>query len=240
MTAKDVLHLIEEGEGFDIEFKRKVSTPEKIARTLIALANTKGGTILFGVDDDGSIIGVESEKSEADLIHEAGTAYCDPAIRPAIDYVPFDGKDVIVATVPESATKPHYYIGELGGNGGGNGQGNGHGNGQGNGQAADHTRVFIRVNDKTVMASREVVRILRAERPDAPPMRLEFGDNEKRLFRYLDVNERITTKEYSRLVNISEQRATRILVSLVHAGVVRIHTLEKRDFFTLAYDVAQG
>lgn len=228
MTAKDVLHLIDEGEGFDIEFKRKVSTPEKIARTLIALANTKGGHILFGVDDDGSIIGVESEKSEADLIHEAGTAFCDPAIRPAIDYVPFDGKDVLVATVPESSTKPHYYIGELGGNG------------EGSGQSPDHTRVFIRVNDKTVMASREVVRILRAERPDAPPIRLEFGENEKRLFRYLDANERITTKEYSRLVNISEQRATRILVSLVRAGVMRIHTLEKRDFFTLAYDVSKS
>ena len=62
----------------------------------------------------------------------------------------------------------------------------------------------------------------------------------RRLFRYLDANERITTKEYSRLVNISEQRATRILVSLVHAGVVRIHTLEKTDFFTLAYDVARS
>jgi hypothetical protein len=44
-------------------------------------------------------------------------------------------------------------------------------------------------------------------------------------------------KEYSRLVNISEQRATRILVSLVRAGVMRIHTMEKMDFFTLAYDV---
>ena len=42
--------------------------------------------------------------------------------------------------------------------------------------------------------------------------------------------------EYSRLVNISERRATRILVALVRAGVIRIHTMEKRDFFTLAYN----
>jgi predicted HTH transcriptional regulator len=233
MTSRDVWHLIEEGEGFDIEFKRKVSTPEKIARTLIALANTKGGHILFGVDDDGSIIGVESEKSEADLIRDAGLHYCDPAIRPAIDYVPFDGRDVIVATVAESGTKPHYYIGELGSNG------NGHSTSQPNGSSTngEHTRVFIRVNDKTVMASKEVVKILQAERADAPPMRLEFGENEKRLLRYLDANERITTKEYCRLVNISEQRAARILVTLVRAGVVRIHTFERRDFFTLAYDV---
>jgi predicted HTH transcriptional regulator len=223
MDYKDVLRLIEEGEGFEVEFKRKVSTPEKIARTLIALANTKGGQILFGVDDDGSIIGVESEKSEVDLIREAGTLYCEPAIQPDIDIVPFNGKDVIVASVLESDDKPHYFAGE-----------------NGNGVPGDHTRVYIRVNDKTVMASKEVVKILRAERLDAPPMHLEIGDTEKRLFRYLDSNERITTKEFSHLVNISEQRATRILVQMVRAGVMRIHTLEKRDYFTLAYEVPRA
>ena len=41
------------------------------------------------------------------------------------------------------------------------------------------------------------------------------------------------------LVNISQHRASRILVALVRAGVVRIHTLEKTDFFTLAYDVTK-
>ncbi|MEK9138534.1 MAG: winged helix-turn-helix domain-containing protein, partial [Bacteroidota bacterium] len=101
----------------------------------------------------------------------------------------------------------------------------------------EETKVFIRVNDKTVMASKEVVRILRDERIDAPPMQIEIGDNEKRLFGYLNANERITTKEFSRLVNISDQRASRILTSLVRAGVVRIHTLERSDYFTLAYSV---
>jgi predicted HTH transcriptional regulator len=226
MDYRDVNRLIEEGEGFEIEFKRRVSTPEKIARALIAFANTRGGHILFGVDDDGSVVGVESEKSEVDLIREAGTLFCLPEISPAIEFVPFDGKDVIVAYVEESNDKPHYFTGA--------GNGNGHSNGNGH----EETKVFIRVNDKTVMASREVVRILRDERPDAPPMKIEIGENEKRLFRHLDAHERITAKEFSRLVNISEQRASRILVSLVRAGVVRIHTQEKQDFFTLAYDVA--
>jgi predicted HTH transcriptional regulator len=220
MDYKDILSLIEEGEGFEIEFKRKVSSPEKIARTMIAFANTKGGHLLFGVDDDGSIIGVESEKSEVNLIGEAGSLFCEPAITPEIDIVPFNGKDVIAAYVRESSEKPHYFTGE-------------------NGNGGDHTRVYVRVHDKTVTASKEVVRILRAERPDAPPIHLEIGENEKRLFSYLNENERITTKEFSKLVNISDQRATRILVALVRAGVMRIHTLEKCDYFTLAYDVSK-
>lgn len=222
MTYKDVIRLIEEGEGFDVEFKRKVSTPEKIAKTLVALANSKGGRILFGVDDDGSIIGVESEKSEVDLIEQAGTFFCVPEIHPIIDIVPFDGKDVIVAFVEESDDKPHYFTGAT------------------NGDAVngEETKVYIRVRDNTVMASKEVVRILRGERRDARPMKIEIGENERRLFQYLNDHERITVPEFARLVNISDRRASRTLVSLVRAGVVRIHTLEKRDYFTLAYNVA--
>ncbi|MGA9115984.1 MAG: RNA-binding domain-containing protein [Bacteroidota bacterium] len=220
MDYRDVDRLIEEGEGFEVEFKRRVSSPEKIARALVAFSNTRGGHILFGVDDDGSVVGVESEKSEVDLIRHAGAFFCNPPVEPAIDIVAYDGTDVIVAYVEESSEKPHACVG------------NGHGEGN------DETRVFIRVNDKTVLASREVVRILRQERPDAPPVRISIGENEKTLFRYLDLHGRITAREYSRLVNISERRAARILVSLVRAGVVRIHTLEQRDFFTLACDLS--
>jgi predicted HTH transcriptional regulator len=222
MDYKDVDRFIEEGEGFTIEFKRKVTTPEKIARALIAFANTKGGHILFGVDDDGSVVGVESEKSEVEMVRRAGEEFCVPEIEPLIEIVAYDGEDVIIAFVPESGNKPHYFAGAS----------------NGNQDSPDETKVFIRVNDKTVMASKEVVKILRGERADAPPMRIEIGENEKRLFRHLDVHERITAKEYAKLVNISEQRATRSLVSLVRAGVVRIHTLEHSDFFTLAYDVS--
>src|SRR5207249_528288 len=91
---------------------RRISSPAKIARTIISFANTKGGTILFGVDDDGSIVGVESEKSEVELVGIAGSEFCDPPIQPAIDIVPFDGRDVIVCHIRESRTKPHYFLGE--------------------------------------------------------------------------------------------------------------------------------
>ncbi len=220
MDYKDVDNLIEQGEGFEIEFKRKVSSPEKIARALIAFANTEGGHILFGVDDDGTVVGVESEKSEVDLIQQAGTHFCQPPIDPEIDIVAYDGTDVIVAYVPESDNKPHHYTGPT-----------------------DHgdpgTRVYIRVNDKTVLASREVVKVLKDERPDAPPLRMEIGKNEKQLLEYLDGHDRITVKEFCRLVNISERRASRILATLVRAGVIRIHTMERTPYFTLAFDLFQ-
>jgi len=219
MNFHDVNNLIDEGEGFTIEFKRRISSPEKIARTLISFANTRGGTILFGVDDDGTVVGVESEKSEMEMIDIAGTEFCDPPVAVSIDIVPFDGLDVIVCRVPESRTKPHYYVGDR------------------ENVNGDSTRVYIRVNDNTVMASREVVKILRDENPDEPPLTVSIGKNEKRLFDYLERSERITLREFGRLVNISDRRASRILVSLVRAGVLRIHTHEKEEFFTLAHDL---
>ena len=219
MNFHDVNLLIDEGEGFTIEFKRRISSSEKIARTLISFANTKGGTILFGVDDDGEIVGVESEKTEIELIEIAGRDFCDPVIMSGIEIVPFNGRDVIVCHIEESDAKPHYYLGE------------------GDRDVGENTLVYIRVNDKTVMASREVVKILQNEQPNARPLKLAIGENERRLFKYLEANERITVREFGRLINVSDRRASRTLVQLVRAGVVRIHTHEKEDFFTLAYDV---
>ena len=225
MNYRDLEELIEDGEGFSLEFKRRISSPEKISRTLISFANTKGGTILFGVDDDGTIVGVDSEKSEMELIGIAGNDLCDPPIIPHIDIVPVDGRDVIVCHIEESKTKPHYFFGDHSPHD------------RVNGETADHTRVYIRVNDKTLMASREVVKILETENPDTPPLKVMIGEHERRLFTHLEQYERITLREFGRLVNISDRRASRILVRLIRAGVIRIHTHEKEEFFTLAYDV---
>jgi len=218
MNYKDIEVFLEEGEGFQIEFKRKVSSPEKIARTIIAFANTKGGTIVFGVDDDKSIVGVDSEKAEVEMIQTAGGFYCDPPVEMEVDIIPFKGKDVIAVTIDESRMKPHYLVGKT------------------NGSDEEDSKVLIRVKDKTVVASREVTRILEAENPDAPPLRIAIGDAERRLLDYLDRNDRITVKEFSKLVNISSRRASRSLIQLVRAGVLRIHTHEKDDFYTLAFD----
>ncbi|MEX2116946.1 MAG: RNA-binding domain-containing protein [Bacteroidota bacterium] len=217
MNHNDIDLFLEEGEGFQVEFKRKVSSPEKIARTLVAFANTKGGTIIFGVDDDKSVVGIDSEKAEMELIRDAGTLFCDPVIDPVVDIVPYKGMDVIVVTVEESAEKPHFLV-------------------DGNGGSEEESKAMIRVNDKTLIASKEVVKILESENPDSAPLRIVIGDHERRLLEYLERNERITVKELSKLINISLRRASRILIGLVRAGLLRIHTNEREEFYTKAFD----
>jgi len=216
MKLSDLKLLIDEGEGFELEFKRKVSTPVKVAKTMMSFANSKGGIVLFGVDDDRTIVGVGSEKEEIDMIQMAAGFYCDPPLEPIIDTVPYKGKDVIVVTIEESEQKPHVLNVD-------------------DGEENHGTRVYIRVYDKTVEASKEVMHILEAENPNAPPLRIAIGDSERRLFDYLDENERVTVNQFAKLVNISHRRASRSLIQLVRAGVLRIHTHEKEDFYTRAF-----
>lgn len=50
--------LISRGEGKALEFKSAIPSPQHLAREIAAFANSRGGTILLGVREDGTIPGV--------------------------------------------------------------------------------------------------------------------------------------------------------------------------------------
>lgn len=217
MNRRHLLELIEEGENIQCEFKRHFTTPEKIAREMIAFANTKGGYVIFGVDDDKEIVGVDSEKSESEMIKDAAENYCELPLKYSIDFIEVNGKEVVVASIPESDNKPHRlqdYQNEF---------------------DINKAVVIVRVNDKSVQASKEMVRILRANSADLALKKYQIGQTEKMVFEYLAKYERISVKELSNLVNISERRASRTLVKMVRANLLLIHTKDNREeFFTSA------
>lgn len=213
MYLVELNELIEEGENEKIEFKRKFSSPQKIAKEMIAFANSKGGKILFGVDDDKSIVGVESEKGELELISTAAKFYCEPEVEFTTDIMLIKNKDVVVVNIEESKKKPHRLISD-------------------NEEESD-SRVYIRLDDKSILASRETIKILRNSNDDSPPAKVYIGDIEKALFDFLNENEKITVKGFKRLVNISERRASRTLINLVKAKIIRHHYFGNEDYFTL-------
>ena len=217
MNRRLLLELIQEGENLQCEFKRHFTTPEKIAREMIAFANTKGGYLIFGVDDDKQIVGVDSEKAESEMIKDAVENYCEPPINYSIDFIELYGKEIVVVSIPESDSKPHRiqdYKNEL---------------------EINDAVVLVRINDKSVQASKEMVRILRANSADLSLKKYTIGQTEKMVFEYLGKYERISVKELSNLVNISERRASRTLVKMVRANLLLIHTKDNgEEFFTAA------
>ena len=213
MKYRELINMIEEGENIQVEFKRKFSSFEKIAKEIIAFANTKGGCILFGVDDNKDIVGVESEKEEAALVQEAALKYCEPPIDIKLEYMNVRNKEIVIAVIEESANKPHRFQDYQ------------------NTLDINSAVVNVRVNDKSIPASKEMIRIMRAQAGNLPLKKYFIGENEKIVFTFLAKNETITVKQLSQLANISERRASRTLVKMVRANLLMIHTKDNGEEF---------
>ena len=204
----NIRKLILEGEGVTQDFKKRITSCEKIARTMVSFANNKGGRLLVGISDDGTISGLKSEDEEKYMITRAAHFFCKPALEPVFEEIYIDDKVVLVAEIKKSEIKPHYALGE-----------------------DKKWWVYIRVNDKSVLASKIVVDVLKRENNEHGVF-LEYSLKEKALLEYLDKNERITSKEFSLMLNLSRRITHRILVNLVLSGVIKLHTTEKEEYYT--------
>lgn len=95
-------------EGITTEFKRKYT--EDIKKTVIAFANTRGGEILIGVEDDGTVLGV----ADVDGTMLKVTNALRDSIKPDITMFllcekrEIDGKDVVAVCVQKGTACPYY------------------------------------------------------------------------------------------------------------------------------------
>lgn len=108
MTRTELLELIANGEGSGVEFKRDDIRIEDFAKELVGFLNFRGGTLLLGVEDDGSISGTTRPELEA-WVMEACRVKIDP---PEIPYFTWfrdlePGKDVALVQVLAGPHKPY-------------------------------------------------------------------------------------------------------------------------------------
>ncbi len=116
LDRREVLDLVRGGEDSEVEFKVRYSNPERIAAEILALANSGGGAILFGVSDTCRIEGLDdAERVEVELRELCATAMVPP-VHPYINKVAFDsGKRILVLEVddrrsPHATRDGRYYI----------------------------------------------------------------------------------------------------------------------------------
>lgn len=204
----ELQRLILLGENDTVDFKQRVTQPEKIARTLVSFANTRGGIILIGVKDNGTISGVDPEE-EKHTLQQAADFYCDPPVQVRYEEVEEDSKTILKVIVPESKVKPHFAK-----------------------VKEDDWRGFVRVKDTSVQTSKMVNKAL--EQEPVQFERLPLDRHENAVLGYLEVSPRITLKQYMKLANLSERRAYRTLVKLVIHGYLRLHDKEKEEYYTLS------
>lgn len=208
----NIKRLILEGENVSLDFKKTISSSQKIAKTLVAFANNRGGKLLIGVADDGSIKGVKAEDEEKYMITKAAHVYCKPALEPKFEEIYVDDKLILIAEIAKSNLKPHYAMDEN-----------------------NKWWVYFRVKDKSVLASKIIVDVLKESNSETGQL-ISYSDQEKKLLKYLEEHGRITLKEYSKLTRSAYKKAQKIIVSLILTGVLQPHTSEKEEYFT-AVDV---
>ena len=106
-TRTELLRLIRGGEDTYLELKVKLSNSERIAQGIVALANTDGGTIIFGVNDQLRIEGVSNpEWVQQELIRICREEIVPPLV-PMIDTIAFDSGKRIVALDIDGKRRPY-------------------------------------------------------------------------------------------------------------------------------------
>ena len=209
MSKRDLVNLINMGEGTFLEFKKTIASPDKIAREIAAFANTSGGTILIGVEDNGFIDGVENYMEEEFYINQAVEDLCVPTVQIKIELIHTGKKDVLMVKVPEAENKPVYLKGKR------------------------KRKVLIRVDEENVEASDERIEIMKNDSSDSG-VTFEYGSNEQSLFRFLNEYSDITVERFSTLIHVTTYRASKILVNLVSAKVLDVFVKDGVEHYTFS------
>jgi predicted HTH transcriptional regulator len=237
MDFRTLRELVRQGEGKQLEFKLKTNHPEKIVREIVAFANSDGGKLLVGIGDDRSIKGLKYSDEDEYILTRAIQKYCFPEIEYTIERIAVtDEREVLVFNIPPSKGKPHYVLQEA--------------------EASTYSKyvafttpkkwvsspvksqslpvkkAYIRIADKSVQASWEMREILRRSR-DERNIQFRYGDKERKLMQHLDQHKSITVEMFATTANIPRKIASKTLVLLVLANVLRVHPDETVDRFTM-------
>ena len=107
----DLLDALRRPEGKTLEFKRDVSSPDGLLRTVVAFANTAGGTVLIGVEDGTRHVrGIPDplalEERLANLISDS----ISPRLLPDLEILTYRKTHVVAVQVFPSPTRPHHLI----------------------------------------------------------------------------------------------------------------------------------
>jgi len=203
--------LIEEGEHQQQDFKYCINDSKKIAKSLVAFANTDGGRLLIGVKDNGKIVGISTDE-EFYMVEAAAKIYSNPPINFSTKQWNSEGKTVLEISIEPSIEKPHYAKDQSG-----------------------KWLAYIRKNDENILAHK--IQLVVWNKQNSPKgICFTYSDDEKFLIQYLQENERITFSKFMRLAQISRHKAQKILSNFIIMDIIRLNTTHEGTYFFLNTD----
>ena len=200
--------LIEEGENQKLDFKYCVSDSRKIARTLVAFANTDGGKLLIGVRDNRSIAGIRTEE-EFYMVETAVHLFCRPVITFSIKQHTTGGKTVLEVDVMKGNEKIFQARDEN-----------------------DRWITYFRHKDQNLVANRILKQVWKRE-SHKNGAHIKFGKSENAVMDHLKKNGFITLSQCRRIAGLASRKAETLLVNLILLKVIKIIPSEKGFVYEL-------
>jgi len=203
-----VKKLIAQGEHQQLDFKFEISDAAKIARTLVAFANTDGGKLLIGVKDNGAIKGVESDE-EYFMIENAAQRFCRPEIKFTSKEWNVEGKKVLEIEVPVSTEYPH--------------------------RAPDHKgnyKAYVRVKDQNLLANSVLMKVWK-KRKSNKSIRFVYSEPLQKLLAHLTDNGHLSLSETKQITQLSKFKVEQLLSDLILLNVIEMRMKETSTLFVL-------
>lgn len=191
LEISQILKYIAEGEHQQQDFKFCINDSRKIAKSLVAFANTDGGRLLIGVKDNGKIAGVKSDE-EYYMVEAAAKIYS----RPKIEITPIvwdvDGKVVLEVDIPKGLKKPYQAQGDDG-----------------------KWLTYIRVDDENILANEILVKSWKL---DKKGVTFKLDEPRKILMNHIESGQSITLGKFIRMAHITRTHAQEILAEFISMG----------------------
>src|SRR5215510_5746904 len=106
-SRAELTRMLRGGEDTYLELKVRFSNVEKLTAEIIALANTAGGAMIFGVNDQLRIEGVEDPEEIEVQLREICSQQIQPPVFPYLNKVAFDSGRRIVILEVDTGNRPH-------------------------------------------------------------------------------------------------------------------------------------
>lgn len=103
--------LLRLGESETVEFKKSTGLMKEIIETICAFANTHGGDVLIGVQDDGAVVGQQISDDTLKQIANDIKLNTEPKLYPTVQKAMLDNRAVLLVSIEESPLKPHLAYG---------------------------------------------------------------------------------------------------------------------------------
>jgi len=200
--------LIQEGEHQRQDFKFCINDSRKIAKSLVAFANTDGGKLLVGVKDNGKIAGIRTDE-EFYMVEAAAKIYSNPPINFSTQQWQIEGKTVLEIQIEPSTNKPHYAKNEEG-----------------------KWLAYVRVHDENILAHKIHLNVWQKNNSQIG-IHFTYSESEKVLIEYLQNNPNISFSKFFKVAHISRRKAEEVLTNCVIMGIVKMENEKDGTLFSL-------